>query len=114
MTSKAAAARQEKEEAIERLRSTLKHGDRLYTILKHVSASGMSRVISVVHVTEDGEIEGLDWLIARAGIFNRTTASARQDGLKVSGVGMDMGFHVVNSVAYAVFNDGYALKQTWL
>lgn len=114
MTSKAAAARQEKSEAITQLQATLKHGDRVYTILKHVSQSGMSRVISVVHVDSEGEIECLDWLIARAGIFSRTTATARQDGLKVSGCGMDMGFHVVNSVAYAVFNDGYALRHSWL
>ena len=114
MTSKAAQARQEKAEAIARLQDTLKPGDRVYTILKHVSQSGMSRVISVVHVTTEGEIECLDWLIARAGIFNRTTASARQDGLKVSGCGMDMGFHVVYEVSGAVFSDGYALKQSWL
>jgi hypothetical protein len=27
---------------------------------------------------------------------------------------MDMGFHVVYSLSYALFNDGYAIKQRWI
>jgi len=32
----------------------------------------------------------------------------------VTGCGMDMGFHLVNSLAYILFGDGYALDQRWL
>ena len=104
----------EKAEAIEKLQAILSKGDTLHTILRHVSASGMSRVISVVYVGADGDILSLDYLISQLGHYNRTPASSRHDGLKVSGVGMDMGFAVVYDVAQTIFNDGYALKQRWL
>jgi hypothetical protein len=111
MTTKAEKAAQEF--AIEQLRAMLKKGDRLYTVLRHVSQSGMSRNISVLRVNESGEIETIDWLIHRAGIFKRTNSN-NKEGLKVTGCGMDMGFHLVYSVSSVVLNDGYALKQSWL
>jgi len=111
MTTKAEKA--EQEYALAQLQGTLNKGERLYTILRHVSQSGMTRRISVVRVTEDGCIESIDWLISRAGIFKRASAN-NGEGLKVTGCGMDMGFHVVYSLSSAVFNDGYALKQEWL
>lgn len=112
MATKAQMA--DRAEAIAKLQEILKPGDTLHTILRNVSQSGMSRVISVVKTTEDGEIICLDWHIDRAGLYKRTPASSRHDGLKVGGCGMDMGFAVVYDVAQAVFQDGYALKQRWL
>lgn len=112
--SKASEKQAAKTEAIERLQKTLKRGDTLHTILRHVSQSGMSRVISVVHTSEDGDIQNLDFVISQLGHYKRTSASAQHDGLKVSGCGMDMGFAVVYDVAMTVFGDGYALKQSWL
>lgn len=111
MTTKAQQA--EQTEALDKLKDILKAGDTLYTILRNVSSSGMSRVISVVKV-EDGDIRILDGLIERAGLYKRTPASSRHDGLKVSGAGMDMGFAVVYRLSGAVLEDGYALKQRWL
>jgi hypothetical protein len=111
MTTKAEKA--EQQFAIKQLQGMLKKGDRLYTINRHVSQSGMTRHISVFRVNESGEIETIDWLIHRAGIFKRTNSNNRE-GLKVSGCGMDMGFHVVYSLSSVVLNDGYALKQSWL
>ena len=99
--------------ALEQLQAMLKPGDVLYTVLRHVSSSGMSRVISVVMAT-GGEIESLDWIIARAGLYPRTPANSRHDGLKVNGVGMDMGYAVVYDISSRVFGDGYSLKQRWL
>lgn len=104
----------EKTEAIERLREMVKPGDTLYTILRNVSSSGMSRVISVVKTGEDGKILTLDFLIAKLGTYKRTPASSRHDGLKVGGTGMDMGFAVVYDVSQTVFGDGYSLRQQWL
>lgn len=103
-----------KDAALESLRGIVKPGDRLYTILRHVSQSGMSRIISVVKAEADGTITDLDWLIARAGLYTRTGANSRQSGLRVRGVGMDMGFAVVYDLSSAVLGDGYALKQAWL
>lgn len=113
MTTKQEAKQAERAEAIEKLQAIVSKGDTLYTILRSVSASGMSRVISVVTV-EDGEIRDLDFLISKLGVYKRTPLNAPRDGLKVSGAGMDMGFAVVYDVAMTVFNDGYALKQRWL
>ena len=104
----------ERTEAIEKLHAIISKGDTLHTILRHVSSSGMSRVISVVYVAPDGDILSLDYLISQLGVYKRTPVSAKHDGLKVGGAGMDMGFAVVYDVAQTVFQDGYALKQRWL
>jgi hypothetical protein len=113
MTTKAQQA--EKTEAIEKLQAILSRGDTLHTILRNVSSSGMSRVISVVYVDpQSSEILNLDYLISQLGVYKRTPSSSRHDGLKVGGVGMDMGFAVVYDISQTVFNDGYALKQRWL
>ena len=101
---------EEKSEAIARLQSYAPAGARVSTILRHVSQSGMSRCISVV-VVHDGEIVDLDWFVARAGLFS---THSTKGGLKVSGTGMDMGFHVVYELSRLIHGDGYALKQSWL
>lgn len=111
MTTKFTKA--EQAEALETLKDTLKDVDRLYTILRHVSSSGMSRVISVAYVNSAGEIDTLDWLIAKAGIYSRTPISSKHDGLKVSGVGMDMGYDVVYTISRLVLGND-SLKQYWL
>lgn len=104
----------EREDAIKKLQDILGPGDKVYTILRHVSSSGMSRVISVVVIDESQGIRNLDFLIEKLGIYKRTPASSRHDGLKVGGTGMDMGFAVVYDLAMTLFKDGYALKQAWL
>lgn len=97
--------------ARDELRELLPAGTVVYTIVRHTAPSGMSRAISVVYVTASGEIERLDGLIARAGIFKPYPRGA---GLKVTGTGMDMGFHVVYTIAGLIHGDGYALTQRWL
>lgn len=62
---------------------------RIYTVLHHVSSSGMSRVISAfVPVVRDGHAE--------------IACVAREK--RVSGCGMDMGFHL----AYTLFCEAYS------
>lgn len=101
MTTKAQLA--EQAEAIERLRAELKPGDTLRTILRHVSASGMSRSISVVKVS-DGETWDLSYLVAHA--LGRRI-DQRHDGVICGGCGMDMGFEVVYALSRALFPDGF-------
>jgi hypothetical protein len=93
---------QEQADAIAKLRELLPPGSTVYTILRHVSRSGMSRSISAV-VVEDGEPVVIDYLVRHAlGLtFDRTNG-----GLKVQGGGMDMGFHVVYSLSYALYPNG--------
>jgi hypothetical protein len=111
MTTKAETAAQQF--ATKQLAGMLTKGETLYTINRHVSSSGMTRHISVFRVDNKGEIECLDWIIARAGIFKRVNRN-NMEGLKVTGCGMDMGFHVVYTVSSIVLGDGYAIKQRWL
>jgi hypothetical protein len=113
MPSKAEIQRKENErtEAIATLRRKLSPGDTLYTILRHVSQSGMQRTISVVRAG-NGEIESLDYLIARLGYTWKKSSTGY--GIKVNGAGMDMGFHLVYGISSIVFEDGYAIKHEWL
>lgn len=112
------------DEARAELRAILKPGDTVNCILRHVSASGMHRRISLV--TKD--LRQLDWLIERAG-WGKTRAN--KEGLVADGCGMDMGFALVYDLGRRVWPDGtpephgtrngapdtdggYALKSRWL
>ena len=54
----------EKEEALATLRQMLPPGSTVYTILRHVSRSGMRREISAV-VVKNGEPQLIDYLVGR-------------------------------------------------
>jgi hypothetical protein len=107
----------ERQEAISELQEILKPGDTLYTILRHVSRSGMLRHISLFSF-KSGEPLQLDYLAARA----LGWSLAKGDGIKIDGAGMDMGFHLVYCLAATLFpgydesgkSGGYALSQRWL
>lgn len=98
MSSKA-----EKAEAIARLQEILKPGDTVYTILRHVSRSGMSRSISLVKMGENGP-HTLDSYVCRAGLG---TYDRNNSGVKVGGCGMDMGFHLVYNLAWTLYPTGH-------
>ena len=114
---KMSAKDQEKREAIETLRKWLKPGTKVYTILRHVSSSGMSRSISlVVPVREKGrdgkmrtDMIHLDGNAARALGY---TFDRKNGGIKMSGAGMDMGFHLVYNLGRTLFPNGGSLKNT--
>lgn len=91
----------ERDAAIARLREWVKPGDELRTILRHVSASGMSRRISVVKVEKDGSTADLTWNVAKA--CGWRVNSGNHDGLVIGGAGMDMGFHVVETLSYVLY-----------
>jgi hypothetical protein len=104
----------EKQEAIATLLSYIKPGQRVYTVLRRVGSSGMSRSISVVIPTKNKNrdetylgITCLDHLVAIALGYTR---DRKWDGLKVSGAGMDMGFHLVYSLGRTLFPNGGDLK----
>ena len=107
---------QQKANAIESLKNILKAGDTVYTIIRHVSASGMSRSISLV-IAKDNEMQDITWYAARA---MEDTIDSKNGGIKVSGCGMDIGFSVVYNLSRVLFKDedrtdaGYKLNQQWL
>jgi hypothetical protein len=100
------AQQAERDDAIAKLRAMLNPGDTVYTILEHVSRSGMSRDIRVVLMTcEDGRPVDLhpNYLVAKA-IGERQ----KGDAIVMGGCGMDMGFHLVYSLGRVLFPDGFA------
>jgi hypothetical protein len=109
MSRTTAAQKSERAEAIERLREVLAPGTTVYTVLRHRAASGMSRSISVLVLGQDerGEATVRQWdhLVSRALGYK---LDQNREGIKVGGGGMDMGFHLVNSLSAALFPDGFA------
>lgn len=105
-----------RQEAIEKLRTWIKPGDTVYTQLKHVSRSGMQRVIQVVKIncrpetdidgqaSTEPEILYLGYNVAKA-IGERY--DREREGVKIGGCGMDMGFAVIYELSQALFADGF-------
>lgn len=108
------------------LRGMIKPGQTVYTILRSVSSSGMSREISVV-IVHKGEMRDITGLVGDL-IAN---TQGKTGGLRVHGCGMDMGFDVVYRMGMRLWpkgtrkphgtrngapdrDGGYALKQSWL
>ena len=102
-----------------------KNNRKVYTVLRHVSQSGMSRRISciaIVNRKENGKptksLMDLDYWVSLVTQFD---LDKRHNGLRVGGCGMDMGFHVVYSLSHALYgkrdekeNSGYVLTQSWI
>lgn len=97
----------EKAEALAKLREWIKPGDTVYTILRNVSRSGMSREIGVVLLAngEDGRTIDLHPNYSVAVVLGERCG--KRDGVIVGGAGMDMGFHLVYSLSSALFPNGY-------
>lgn len=119
----------EQEEARAELRKILNPGDTVYTVLRHRSASGMSRVIDFF-VFRKNEPLRLTWSIGKAADYSY---NRKYEGLAVGGCGMDMGFSVVYNLGRALWpngdgkyktgrngmtgpetDGGYLLNQRWL
>ena len=102
--------KQSQQEAIKELGSILNDipSDTIYTVIRHVSSSGMQREISVKMI-DAGRIIHLDYLVGEAlGI-----KSGSHNGLKLRGCGMDMGFHLVDSIN-RVCGNGKKFRQEWI
>jgi hypothetical protein len=84
----------------------------IYTVLRSVSKSGMSRVIDF-YTIENDRPQYLSGLIKMALGYRM----AKNGGLVVGGCGMDMGFHVVytvSSVLHGGARGGYEIKHQWM
>lgn len=97
-------------EAILHLREVLKPGDTVYTVLRHVSRSGMSRNIDLYYIADNRPV----WISAYVGHAIGSPQSRknweRSQGLTVGGCGMDMGFHLVYSLGRVLFRDGFKVN----
>ena len=121
MTTKAKQTQQQ--EALAHLRDALKPGDIVYTMLRSVSKSGMSRQISLF-IVRDGELQNITQRVAVALGYTVTDKNSGGNwAIRVQGTGMDMGFHLVYNLSSVVFrltehdttkDAGYLLNQRWL
>lgn len=88
----------------------------VYTILRRVSASGMTRAISL-KVIKDGELYDVTYAVSQA-LGEKCAIVDGHNVIKVQGVGMDMGFNLVYNLASVLFagqeRAGYELKQHWI
>ena len=99
-----------KEKAIEKLKEEKKEGDVLWTELRHVSKSGMTRHIGVRHIKDNYPLN-YTYLVAEA---LGSKVSDRYDGIKIVGCGMDKGFELIYNLSYVLYGNGYAINQRWL
>jgi len=110
----------ERKESIKRLRK-LFIGDEspvIHTINRHTSSSGLTRDISLLYI-KGGAIHNITYSAALALEWPLSEKSGNR-AIRVSGVGMDMGFHTVYTLSRVLYRDiqgtdaGYCLKQEWL
>lgn len=101
-------AMQNKADSAAYLKTILKPGDEVRTILRSCSRSGMSRRISLV-VARDNEVTDITFHAARAmGEKVKQGGQYVQDaGIVIGGAGMDMGFSLVYDLSRYLFPDGF-------
>jgi len=75
--------------------SLLSKTDRIYCILRSVTKSGTCRSISFHVVDNNKNILNINYYIS---VILGYKFNKAYDGLRIEGCGMDMGFHVVNSL----------------
>jgi hypothetical protein len=115
--SKKQEREQEQESAKEFLRKVFASQERAtaWTILKSVSASGMSRDMKVITQYE-GRVIDITWYVSNASSVGQLRERNGQRVVRVGGCGMDMGFHLIYSLSIALYGieNAYNLKQEWL
>lgn len=99
-----------KQEAAQELGNILSNipTDTIYTVIRHVSASGMQREISVKMI-DAGRIIHLDYLVSTA--LGRKLG--KHGGIVIKGCGMDMGFHLVENINHW-FSPSKKFRQEWI
>ena len=86
---------------------TLPRNTTIYSIVRSVSQSGVSRTIDFYVIKDDKPI----WITPAIRDILDYKQDAKTNALKVNGTGMDMCFHVVNSLGYKLFDDGYYFRS---
>lgn len=87
----------------------------VYTVLRHVSQSGMSRDISLF-IVEDNRLRNITYKVAIA-LGEKPKDKNGQRVIRVNGCGMDMGFHLVYGLSSVLYPNedrgGYKLSHEW-
>lgn len=119
--TKAETKRLERQEALRELQRLCPPGTTVYTVLRgKPSRSGMARNISLITI-----IGGLPCFIssrAATVLEMRMSRYTSEASIVTPGGGMDMGFHLVHGLSYALhgvektdkIDPGYSLDHRWL
>lgn len=94
----------------------------VYTVMRSVARSGMSREISVVIpvvVGCDGGIPQVRQFVhpsyTIAGLLGRSYSEKNgHNSVVCHGCGMDMGFDLVYNLSSVLYGDGYKIHQEWI
>lgn len=114
------ATKTEKAEARTRILSLIEGQEkpRVYTVLRSVSSSGMSRDITLMLVDNEGDLVDITYSVAIVlGMTPRDKNGKRV--LRVGGCGVDAGFQTVWNLSHTLFGDGmteragYILRHEW-
>lgn len=102
-------SKEDVERARESLSGLLKPGDTVHCILRHVSRSGMLRVIEPVLMRWDPKRKKIYTLHIGYNVAALTgmTYDRDREGVRVGGCGMDMGFHLVYSLSSYLWPKGF-------
>lgn len=87
-----------------------KAGNIMYTKLNHVTKSGMTRFISVICIIDN---RPYDYSYRVSKILD-SKISNLHGGIKVGGCGMDMGYHLVSNLSYALYETDDKITQRWI
>lgn len=106
------AQKAEKAEAIARMHEWVKPGSTVYTILDHVSRSGMSRRVRVVVMVpgatpDQGEVPIHPNHAVATAIGAKLVRGGMSDSIRIDGCGFDAGHEVVYSLGYALYPAGF-------
>jgi hypothetical protein len=93
--------------AMNMLRTLLKDGDVVFTILRYVSESGMTRHIDLVTFKDNSPV----WLSYHTARVLDYPQVKDESSLKIKGRGMDMGYHTVYSLGRVL---KIKLNHRWL
>jgi len=84
----------------------------IYCLIRHVSRSGMSRTISLHYIDlETQELRQLNYVGA---VLLGLPLDELRDGIKVTGCGMDMGFHLVSTLSRLIGGGDNSLEHHWI
>ena len=95
----------ERKQYIEELQKLLKPGDTVYTVVRHVSQSGMYRAIDL-YIIRDNQPLRITWSAAQL----LEGYDRKHEAAKASGCGMDMGFGLVYDLGRTLFPDGFGVE----